>query len=55
MTKTYRWAILGTGKIGNRFGGLPFTVVVDREGAIRHRQPGELTQSELEPILEELL
>lgn len=42
-------------KIGNRFGGLPFTVVVDREGAIVHRQPGEMTQSELEPILEELL
>lgn len=42
-------------KIGNRFGGLPFTVIVDREGTIRHRQPGEITRAELEPLLEELL
>jgi len=42
-------------KIGNRFGGLPFTVVIDREGNIQHRQPGEMKQDELEPIIERLL
>ena len=41
--------------MGNRFGGLPYTVVVDREGTIRHRQPGEMKQDELEPIITGLL
>lgn len=42
-------------QLGNRFGGLPFTVVVDRRGYVRHRQPGEMTKERLEQILQSLL
>ena len=41
--------------MGNRFGGLPYTVVIDREGSIRHRQPGEMREDELESIITGLL
>ena len=42
-------------QLGNRFGGLPYTVVVDRRGYVRHRQPGEMTKERLEQILQSLL
>ena len=35
-------------RLGNRFSGLPFTVVFDREGRVRFRQPGEMTRSMIE-------
>lgn len=42
-------------KLGNRLGGLPYTVVVDRRGDVRHRHPGEMTKDRLEQILQSLL
>jgi hypothetical protein len=43
-------------RLGNRFSGLPFTVVFDREGQVRFRQPGEMTAAMIEshviPLLE---
>ncbi|MEN8176252.1 MAG: TlpA disulfide reductase family protein [Pseudomonadota bacterium] len=41
--------------LGNRFGGLPFTVVVDRRGFIQHRQSGEMGMPELDQIIQGLL
>jgi thiol-disulfide isomerase/thioredoxin len=42
--------------LGNRFGGLPFTVVFDREGRVRFRHAGEITagmlDSQVLPLLE---
>lgn len=40
---------------GNRFGALPYTVIIDRQGSIRHVQRGELTREVAEPILQGLL
>jgi hypothetical protein len=42
-------------RLGNRLGGLPFTVVVDRRGEVQHRQPGEMKKDELDRILQTLL
>jgi len=42
-------------KLGNRFGGLPYTVVVDRLGAIRHRQAAEMKKDDLDEIIQKLL
>lgn len=42
-------------QLGNRFGGLPFTVVMDRRGFVRHRQPGEMPKDRLDEILQSLL
>ncbi len=36
---------------GNWAGGLPFTVIIDRQGQIRHRQAGEMSR---EQILEQI-
>jgi len=41
--------------LGNRFGGLPFTVVFDREGRVRFRQAGEVTREMLESRILPLL
>ena len=38
-------------KLGNSGGGLPYTVVADRQGAIVHRKLGALKQAELEAVL----
>lgn len=38
-------------ELGNTAGGLPFTVVADRQGAIIHRQLGALKQGDLDGIL----
>ena len=41
---------------GNSFGGLPFSVFIDRDGNIRYIQkPGEVTFEEAEEILKRLL
>jgi thiol-disulfide isomerase/thioredoxin len=42
-------------RLGNRFGGLPFTVVTRADGRIVLRHAGELTREQLEPLLQSLL
>ncbi len=41
--------------LGNRFGGLPFTVISDREGNIVTQHTGGLREDKLRPLLEELI
>ncbi len=40
---------------GNRTGGLPFTVFVNRQGDIAFRKVGPVTEAELEELLGSLL
>jgi thiol-disulfide isomerase/thioredoxin len=40
---------------GNRLGGLPFTVVFDRQGTAIHSQLGGINQQKLEALVEPLL
>jgi thiol-disulfide isomerase/thioredoxin len=40
---------------GNRMGGLPFTVIIDRHGRTNKVELGVLDEAKLEPILQELL
>ncbi|MDD5330610.1 MAG: TlpA disulfide reductase family protein [Sulfuricella sp.] len=42
-------------KIGNRLGGLPFTVVIDRNGGIAASEVGGLTVARLEKLVAPLL
>ena len=42
-------------QLGNRFSGLPFTAIFDREGQLRHKQTGEMKLAELEKQLQPLL
>jgi thiol-disulfide isomerase/thioredoxin len=42
-------------QLGNRLGGLPYTVIIDRRGYVRHRQPGEMPKERLDEILRSLL
>src|SRR5258706_7480212 len=42
-------------KLGNRQGGLPFTVVLDRQGAVAHTRLGAFKAGELDRILDQLL
>ena len=42
-------------RLGNRFGGLPFTVVTRSDGRIVLRHSGELSRESLEPLLQTLL
>ena len=42
-------------KLGNRQGGLPFTVVLDPRGSIAHTRLGAFRQGELDRILDPLL
>src|SRR3990172_984757 len=42
-------------RYGNRMGSLPFTVIIDRGGAIAVRKLGAFTQNELESLIEPLL
>ena len=42
-------------RLGNALGGLPYTVVVDRVGAVADRRLGALTRAEVEGVLEGLL
>ena len=40
---------------GNRFGALPYTVIIDRQGVIKHIQRGELTRETAEQNIQQLL
>jgi peroxiredoxin len=40
---------------GNARGGLPYTVVIDRQGRVRSQHYGGLTEAALVPIVDELL
>jgi thiol-disulfide isomerase/thioredoxin len=40
--------------LGNRTGGLPYSVVLDRTGAVAHRHLGAMTGAELRRVLESL-
>lgn len=42
-------------ELGNASGGLPYTVILDREGAVAHRQLGLLREPELESALQRLV
>jgi thiol-disulfide isomerase/thioredoxin len=42
-------------RLGNGLGGLPYTVVLDRLGAVAHRRLGALTRAELEGVIRGLL
>lgn len=42
-------------KSGNRLGGLPFTLFIDRQGKIVATEVGELTQAKLEALVKPLL
>lgn len=42
-------------RYGNDAGSLPYTVVIDREGYIRHVFHREVSRTDLEPILEEMV
>ena len=42
-------------RYGNRMGALPFTVIIDRSGAIVARKLGAFTRNELESLVEPLL
>jgi thiol-disulfide isomerase/thioredoxin len=41
-------------KYGNRIGGLPYSVLIDKDGNIRDTISGELDKSRLESLLEQL-
>lgn len=41
-------------RLGNRFGGLPYTVLARPDGKILLRHPGELKREQLVPLLQEL-
>jgi peroxiredoxin len=41
-------------KLGNPAGGLPYTVVLDRRGALAYRKLGPLTRPELDRVLADL-
>jgi hypothetical protein len=40
---------------GNRYGALPFTVVIDRAGAIVHTQLGPIKDTQLRRMISQLL
>ncbi len=42
-------------RYGNRYGALPFSVLIDRQGIIRFSKPGEFPREQLEAKLESLL
>lgn len=42
-------------RYGNRYGALPYSVLIDREGIIRFTKAGELSRDELESLLENLI
>jgi len=48
-------AIAVAKQYGNRFGALPYTVIIDRQGQIRHVQRGELKQETAENVFRKLL
>ncbi|MBS3964795.1 MAG: TlpA family protein disulfide reductase [Methylomonas sp.] len=42
-------------QLGNIINAVPFTVIVDHQGQIVHRQPGELSRQQFQRIVEPLL
>ena len=38
-------------KLGNRSGGLPYTVLLDRRGALKHQHLGALQAPQLREVL----
>lgn len=42
-------------RYGNRYGALPYSVLIDREGIIRFTKAGELSGDELESLIEHLI
>ena len=48
-------AIEVMGAYGNDTGGLPYTVVIDREGVVVARHPGVLDEATASALIEELL
>jgi peroxiredoxin len=42
-------------KLGNRGGGLPYTVALDRHGALLERRLGALSESDLRQVLASLV
>lgn len=42
-------------RYGNRYGALPYSVLIDRQGIIRFSKPGEFPREQLEAQLESLL
>lgn len=42
-------------RLGNASGGLPYTVILDRSGAIAHRKLGALSHQEIDQVLVPLL
>jgi thiol-disulfide isomerase/thioredoxin len=42
-------------KLGNTAGGLPYTVVLDRRGALAYRKLGPLTRPQLDRVLADLI
>jgi hypothetical protein len=41
--------------LGNRTAALPFTLVLDRQGAVAHRRLGALKPGELEEVITPML
>ena len=42
-------------QMGNRIGAVPYSVVINRQGQIVHRQPGEFSTDSIKKIIEPLL
>ena len=42
-------------QLGNKFDAVPFTLVVNREGQIIHRQPGEFSREQIMAVISPLL
>ena len=42
-------------RLGNRYGSLPFTAIIDRSGRVRHVQAGEIDKGALERLVRPLL
>ena len=42
-------------QLGNNVGAVPYTVIVDRQGQIIHRHPGELSKQQITDIIAPLL
>jgi hypothetical protein len=42
-------------QLGNIVGAIPFTVVIDQEGVVIHRQMGELSREDLLALVDPLL
>jgi hypothetical protein len=38
-------------QLGNRAGGLPYTVIIDRQGSLKHRKLGAFKDAELDSVL----